>query len=149
VSELNRVEVVIGGEIITLVSIENEEYMQKLARYINRKMADIKAVNSNASINERTRTVFIAANIADDYFKAKDKSDELELELKKYVTELGQIQEENLLLTDKIKELQDKLNQARKELDEYITNFDANNIVHFTNKEPKTTARKQKSAGTQ
>ena len=69
----NKLEVSICGENITLMSEENEEHMQKVALYINRKLGEIKKFNSNASINERTRALFIAVNIADDYFKTLDQ----------------------------------------------------------------------------
>jgi cell division protein ZapA len=113
-AEVNKVEVVIGGEIITLVSGEHEDYMQKLARYIDRKLNEIRSANSNASINDRTRSLFIAINIADDYFKTLDQLKRLETEHQRYVNELGRMQEENYLLTDKIHDLQDSLNIARK-----------------------------------
>jgi cell division protein ZapA len=112
--EVNKVEAVIGGEIITLVSNENEDYMQKLARYIDRKLNEIRTANSNASISERKRTLFIAINIADDYFKTLDQLKRLETEHQRYVNELGRMQEENYLLTDKIHELQDHLNTLRR-----------------------------------
>ena len=109
-SALNKVNVVIGGEIITLISNENEEYMQKLARYIDIKLTEIKSMKSNASINERTRTLFFAVNVADDYFKTLEKLRFLEGEHEKYILELGRMQEENYLLTEKIHEMQDRLN---------------------------------------
>lgn len=130
--EKNKVDVVIGGEIITLVSTENEDYIQKLARYIDRKLDEIRSMNSNASINERTRTLFIAANIADDYFRVSERLRLLEEEHDKYVNEMGRMQEENYLLTERLHDLQDQLNQSRAELDAYIENFDDNpgrNIV--------------------
>ena len=112
----NKVEVVIGGEIITLVSNENEEYMQRIARYVDRKLNEIKSLKSSASINEKTKSKFIAINIADDYFKTVEKMRRLEDEHLKFVTELGRMQEENYLLTERIHEIQDSLNNARAEL---------------------------------
>jgi cell division protein ZapA (FtsZ GTPase activity inhibitor) len=105
--------------------------MQKLARYIDRKMTQIKTASPGASINDKVKTVFIALNIADDFYKIKENNEWLENELDKYIFELGRMQEENMMLTDKIKELQDQLNQSKKELDEYIQNFDIDNVVSF------------------
>ena len=119
----NKVEVVIDGEIITLKSAENEDYMQKLARYIDRKLALAKMNNANASINERIRTVYLAINVADDYFKAQERLDALEAEHEKYILELGHVQEENMLLNEKLHELQAQLNQARRESDGNIVNI--------------------------
>ena len=107
--ELNKVDVVIGGEIITLVSGENDDYLQQLARYIDKKLNEIKSMKTTASINERTRTLFIALNIADDFFRANMALKNLEADHERYVLELGRIQEENYLLNEKLHELQVKL----------------------------------------
>ena len=129
-SSLNKIEAVIGGEIITLVSAENEEFMQKIARYIDRKLSEIKRMKSNASINERTRTLFIAINIAEDYFKTLETLHNLEEEHEKFVTELGRMQEENYLLTEKLHELQDRMNatQAEAQSKQQAT-AESNNVV--------------------
>lgn len=123
-SSLNKVEVVIGGEIITLVSGEHEDYMQRLARYIDRKLNEIKSMKTNASINERTRTLFIALNVADDYFRTTEQLRQLEATHARYITEMGRMQEENYLLTEKLRDLQNQLNESRAELEAYIENFD-------------------------
>jgi uncharacterized coiled-coil protein SlyX len=72
-------------------------------------------MKTNASINERTRTLFIAINIADDYFKTIDNLEKLKTEHKKFITEMGRMQEENILLTEKLRDFQDRLNAARYE----------------------------------
>jgi cell division protein ZapA len=123
-SEVNKVEVVIGGEIITLKSAESEEYIHKLARYVDRKINQMKAVNSNASINEKTKTIFIAVNVADDYFKTMDKFTKLKEEHEKYIVALGEEQEENILLHEKILDLQYQLNKSREELEDFMKSFD-------------------------
>ncbi|MDR1664364.1 MAG: cell division protein ZapA [Clostridiales bacterium] len=110
---VNKVDAVIGGEIITLVSGEDEEYMQKLARYINRKLDEIKAMKTTASLNEKTKALVIALNIADDFYKTADKLTKLEGEHEKFVVEMGRMQEEINLLNEKILELQNSLERTR------------------------------------
>ncbi len=127
--ENNKVEVVIGGEIITLKSGENEDYLNRLARYTDRKISEIKSIKSNAAIHERSRTVLIAINVADDYFKEHEKVLELEALLKKYDNDIAGMEEENRLLQDTVLELQGQLEQSRRELEEYIANFDNDNNV--------------------
>jgi cell division protein ZapA len=122
--EKKKVEVLIGGEIITLMSAEHEDYITRLARYTDRKINEIKAVKSNAMIHERTRTVLIAINLADDYFKEHEKVLEIETLLKKYNNDIAEMEEENRLLQESVMELQGQLEQARRELEEYIVNFD-------------------------
>jgi len=150
--EKKRVDVVIDGQIITFVSFEDESYMQKVAHYIDRKLSDIKSSKANKPIGEYIRTLLIAANIADDYFKAVEKGKALEGIHEAYVQEMSRIQEENVVLTDRLHELQMQLNflrdqstresgqfqqlqeentmlredlqYAQNELEEYISTFD-------------------------
>ena len=109
----NRVEVVIDGQIITLVSDEKEEYMQKVALYIDRKLNEIKSNKSNKPVSEHLRTLLISVNIADDYFKAVEKRQALEDTHESYVQEMGRMQEENILLTEKLYELQAQISHVR------------------------------------
>lgn len=110
--EKNRVEVVIDGQIITLVSDEQEEYMQKVALYIDKKLSEIRSSKSNKPVSEHLRTLLISVNIADDYFKAVEKRQSLEDTHEAYIQEMGRMQEENIMITEKLHELQAKLNHV-------------------------------------
>lgn len=72
----NDVEVIIDGKVITMSGDENEEYLQKVAAYINNKINDFNKVDSFRRQPVDMQNVLIQLNIADDYFKAKS---ELEL----------------------------------------------------------------------
>ena len=111
----NRVEVVIDGQIITLVSEEKESHMQKLALYIDKKMSEIKSSQSSRPINDSLKTLYIAVNIADDYFKAQKDLNKLEETHEAFVQEMGQMQKENTLLTEKLQDLQARLNYMREQ----------------------------------
>ena len=134
----NRVEVVIDGQIITLVSDEPEAYMQKIALYIDKKLGEIKSAQQKP-VSEHLRTLLISANIADDYFKALESKKTQLREVRAQQAEalnglqttngqmaekLQQLGEENALLTRTNHELQEQLHYARKELEDYISNFD-------------------------
>lgn len=113
--EKNRVEVVIDGQIITLVSDEKEAYMQKVALYIDKKLGEIKSSKSNKPITEHLRTLLISVNIADDYFKALEQYNSLNNTHQTYVREMGLLQEENILLSEKLHELQAQLSYVREQ----------------------------------
>jgi len=115
VMEKNRVEVVIDGHIITLVSDDKESYLQKVGLYIDRKLAEVKASMSNKPITEHLRTLLIAVNIADEYFKEQEKGKELERTHKAYVHEMGRMQEENHMLSEKLHEMQAQLSYVREQ----------------------------------
>ena len=122
--EIKKVDVVINGEIVTLKSTEEPEYLHQLANYIDKKISEITSVNMTAVINERVRTLLIALNIADDYFKSKENSKGLDVTQKKVVKEMARMQEENTVLQKKVNNLQSELANTRKEFDEYIQTFD-------------------------
>ena len=67
-------EVIIGGKVLTLSGYESEEYLQKVASYINNKLAEYGRVESFRRQPVDTQHVLLELNIADDYFKAKSRS---------------------------------------------------------------------------
>ena len=44
-SSKNKTEVLIAGKIFTLIGYESEEYLQKVATYINNKIAEFKKLD--------------------------------------------------------------------------------------------------------
>ncbi len=74
-------EVIIGGKIYTLCGYESEEYLQKVASYINSKLDEYGKIDVFRMQNADTRSVLMQLNIADDYFKAKKQISLLEEEL--------------------------------------------------------------------
>ena len=127
--EKNRVEVVIDGQIITLVSDEDEAYMQKVALYIDKKLGEIKSSKSNKPVSEHLRTLLISVNIADDYFKALDKYQSLEDTHDAYIHEMGRMQEENYLLTEKLHELQTQLTYGREQYTREVRQLQEDNAM--------------------
>ena len=63
-------EVIIAGKVFTLSGYESEEYLQKVASYINNKIAEYNKVDSFKRQSLDTQNVLMQLNIADDYFKA-------------------------------------------------------------------------------
>ena len=116
----NKVEVVIGGEIITIISDENDDYIQKLASYIDRKMGEIRISKSDATLNDRTRTLLIAVNIADDFYKMTDKYMQVACEHEAILIELNRIKEENALLRESAQGMQSQIDALQTELDAYL-----------------------------
>ena len=143
----NKVDVVIGGEIITLKSSEQPDYLQRLARYADEKIEEIKSKSKAAAIDDRARSLLIALNIADDYHKALDKFARLDSLHKRLVHEMGKLQEENAEITEEMKKLKAELASTQKELDEFIKSFDTENapegenILTLPKKARKTAAR--------
>ncbi|MDR0273549.1 MAG: cell division protein ZapA [Clostridiales bacterium] len=129
----NKVDVVIGGEIITLKSSEQPDYLQRLARYADHKIEEIKAKSVMAAIDDNVRTLLIALNIADDYHKALDKFQRLDSLHKRLVHEVSKLQEENSALNEKVRKLEAELAKTSAELDEFIKSFDTENAPEGEN----------------
>ena len=72
----NTAKVIIGGKIITLGGYESEEYFQKVASYINKKMDELSAMPGYSRQPMETKHTLISLNITDDYFKAKKHEQE-------------------------------------------------------------------------
>ena len=107
-SSKNDIEVIIGGKVIKLVGYESEEYLQKLAGYINGKLAEYDKVDSFKRQPAEMQNVLIQLNIADDYFKAKKQLDELTEEMELKDKELYDIKHE-LIATQIKMESKDKM----------------------------------------
>lgn len=116
-------EVIIGGKVFTLSGYESEEYLQKVASYINNKMSEYGKVESFRRQPLDTQSVLLQLNIADDYFKAKKQISILEEEIQTKEKELYNLKHEliaaqiKLENTEKnVKSLQHELNESSKKI---------------------------------
>lgn len=116
-------EVIIGGKVFTLSGYESEEYLQKVASYINNKMTEYNKVDSFRRQPLDTQNVLLQLNIADDYFKAKKQISLLEEEIQGKEKELYNLKHEliaaqiKLENTEKnIKSLQNEVNESARKI---------------------------------
>ncbi len=116
-------EVIIGGKVFTLSGYESEEYLQKVASYINNKVNEYSKVDSFRRQPLDTQSVLLQLNIADDYFKAKKQISILEEELQAKEKELYDLKHELISAQIKLensekqsKELQRELNENAKKI---------------------------------
>ena len=84
----NYAQVLIDGNVYTLGGSEEQEYLQKVAAYINDKIGILKAQPGFTRQNKDYQEVMIYLNLADEYFKAlqeakmfKAQKEELEKEI--------------------------------------------------------------------
>ena len=95
-------EVIIGGKVFTLSGYESEEYLQKVASYINNKIAEYNKIDGFKRQPIDTQNVLLQLNIADDYFKSKKQIELLEEQLSEKEKEIIR------QLDDEIEEPSDK-----------------------------------------
>jgi cell division protein ZapA len=70
--KINDIEVIINNKRYTLSGYESEEYLQKVASYINNKYNEFKNRDAYKFLDSELRHIMIEINIADDYFKEKE-----------------------------------------------------------------------------
>ena len=78
----NSIKVLIGGKIITLSGYESEEYLQKVALYMDSKITELSSLPGYSRQPMETKHMLLSLNISDDYFKAKKQAEVFEQDLK-------------------------------------------------------------------
>lgn len=113
-AEKNLVKVMIDGKIITLGGYESEEYLQRVANYINHKIEDMAQITHYRRMSPETRSNMLALNIADDYFKAKLQADSVEQEIENKDKESYNIKQDLIAAQMEIEKLKKELNRYKR-----------------------------------
>ncbi len=116
-------EVVIDGKVYTLSGYEGEEYLQKVATYINSKINEFDALDNTRHLPGNMKSTLIQLNIADDYFKAKAQVEKLERDIEMKDRELYDLKHD--LISNQIK---------TESADERIKELEAENRELLLNK---------------
>lgn len=111
-------EVIIGGKVFTLSGYESEEYLQKVASYINNKVAEYSKVDSYKRQSLDTQNVLLQLNIADDYFKAKKQISMLEEELQNREKEMYDLKHELIASQIKLENTEKNVEELKHQADE-------------------------------
>ena len=114
----NDTEVIIGGTVLRLSGYESEEYLQRVAAYINGKVTEYNRVESSHRAPTETQNVLLQLNIADDYFKAKKQISLLEEEIRTKEKELYDLKHELIASQIKLDNSEKNMKSLKSELDE-------------------------------
>lgn len=117
-SAKNEAEVYIGGRTYTLSGYESEEYLQKVAAYINGKLSDFKKSEFYRRQTADVQATLIELNIADDYFKAKKLGDELEADIEKRDKEIYDLKHELISVQIKLEAAEHEIKDLKKEIND-------------------------------
>lgn len=117
-SAKNETEVIIGGRTYTLSGYESEEYLQKVAAYINGKISDFKKSDVYRRQTLDMQAVMIELNIADDYFKAKKTADGLETDMDGRDKEIYDLKHELISAQLKLDAANQEIEQLKAEIAE-------------------------------
>ena len=108
----NRVKISIDGKSFTLVGEETEEHMRQVAEYIDQKMMEIRQKAVAVTLDSSLAYVLTSINVADDYFKEKAYTAELEGRLSGMTARAQE-------LAKRLEEAEKAVEAAEAKLDEY------------------------------
>ena len=111
-------EVIIAGKVFTLSGYESEEYLQKVASYINNKIAEYSKVDSFKRQSLDTQNVLMQLNIADDYFKANNQITRLEEEIQNKEKEMYDLKHELIASQIKLENMEKNIRNLQTEANE-------------------------------
>lgn len=112
------IEVIIQNKRYTLCGYESEEYLQKIASYINGQYAVYKDKDAYKQLDADMKNILLQINIADDYFKAQDKVSELKTMNEQKSQELYDIKHEVIAVQTELEDAKKEIERINKELAE-------------------------------
>lgn len=83
----NRVTVTVRGQSYTLLAVEDEAYVKRVAAYVDEKLAEF----SGSGLAQVDCAVLAALNIADDRFKEQEASENLRRQIKELLEESSRL----------------------------------------------------------
>lgn len=108
-------EVIIGGKVFTISGTESEEYLQKVASYINGKFNEYAQVEGFRRANAENQNVLMQLNIADDYFKAMNRISSMEEDMSSKEKELYDLKHDLVNAQMKLENMDKSLKILRDE----------------------------------
>ena len=109
-------EVIIGGKVYTLCGYESEEYLQKVASYINNKLTEFNAMEGFRRAPMDMQNVLMQINLADDYFKAKNQIATMQEELEAKDKEVYDLKHELVTTQMKMENLDKSLKSEKEDI---------------------------------
>lgn len=113
----NDTEVIINGKVYTLSGYESEDYLQKVASYINGKIHSLEETESYMRLTPDFRNVLLNINLADDYFKAKKQADFIESDSESRDKQLYDVKHELVAAQLKVEALEKEVEALKEQLD--------------------------------
>ncbi len=108
-------EVIIDGKVYTISGIESEEYIQKVASYLNSKISELRKSDSYTRLSTDFRNVLLQINIADDYFRMQQEKEELRQDSATREKDLYDLKHELIATQMKLEKAEKDLKALREE----------------------------------
>ena len=114
----NYTQVLIDGKIYTLSGSEDEAYLQKAASYVNEKNSAMRKVSGFSKQSGDYQMIMAELNIADDYFKATERAEEMERQRNSMEKETYSLKHELVSTQMKLEAVLKDLEERQRELDQ-------------------------------
>ena len=122
-SSKNKTEVLIDGKIYTMSGYESEEYLQKVAVYLNNKLSDLSSSSVFNRQHADVRGIMLSLNVADDYFKARSQAEVFEEDSVSKNREVYDLKNDLIssqIQLERLKEDYEKLKTEKEELERQL-----------------------------
>lgn len=117
-NKYHDIEVIINNKRYTLSGYESEEYLQKIASYINSKHTEFRNKDAYKFLDSDLKNILMQINIADDYYKMKFKNKELETENEAKGNEIFDLKHEVISAQTNLDAAQKEIEELKKEINE-------------------------------
>ena len=113
---LRNLEVIIDGRVYTLAGNCTEEHLQRIGRYIDKKISEARRVKPITAYNFDLSTLYIVINLVDDLLQNTDRADILEAENDRAAGEAKRLRAEADDLKKKLFEANKIIEEDKKEI---------------------------------
>ncbi len=112
----NFTNVTIGGKVYTLGGYEEEDYLQRVAAYLNKKNGELQRIEGFVKQSQEDQAVLMQLNIADDYFRVEKQLSELEQRTAGMEKEVYELKHALVTIQLKKEKLEKELAQAQEQI---------------------------------
>jgi len=118
-NDIKNLEVLIDGRVYTLAGSCPEEHLQRIGRYIDRKILDARRTKPITAYNFDLNTLFIIINIVDELFRKSDEVGVHEAEKARLTNEVKRLKTESEDLKTRLADMRKLLEDERKEFQKF------------------------------
>lgn len=93
-NEKNDIKVIINNKQYTISGYESEEYIQRIAIFLNSKYSELSKEDGYKHLSDTYKNLMMQINLADEYYKMVEKSEDLQKEIEKRDKELFELKHE-------------------------------------------------------
>lgn len=115
-NKYHDIEVIINNKRYTLSGYEGEEYLQKIASYINSKHSEFRNKDAFKFLDADLKNILMQINIADDYYKARERMKEIEKDNESKSNEIFDLKHELISTQTKLDSTQKEIEELKREL---------------------------------